>query len=179
VDKKTRPTGFGIPDVFHDQHERIDRPVGNPHGADQPRIKSRLERQRFPCGKKQCFDSRIPAGPDEIRPVFRTILGKRDKQSIRRFDTVGGDLPEDPVFSDAFRCRVRIVHGITRPAVEKPLVAAGGAGGEIPLLDQQRGDAPEREVARDAGPRGAAADDQHFRSQVHGFPYGSPTVKKL
>jgi hypothetical protein len=47
------------------------------------------------------------------------------------------------------------------------LVPAGGAGSEIPFFDEQRGDTPQGEVARDAGPGGPAADDQDFRFQVH------------
>ena len=170
VDQNTRPAGLGVPGVFNDKCERVDRPVGNLDGADDPGIQTGFHCQRFPGRERQGVDSRRPTRPDEVRPVLRAVFRKGDEQALRGLDAVGGNPPEDAVFGNALPRRVGVVDRVATAAVEEPLVTAGGAGGKIPLFNKQRRDSAQGQVACDAGPGRAAADDQYFRFQVHRFP---------
>jgi hypothetical protein len=55
---------------------------------------------------------------------------------------------------------------VTQPAVNDSGGAAGGAGGKIILLHQQRALAPLRTLARDGNTVDAAADDQNVKDLV-------------
>jgi hypothetical protein len=159
VHQKTRPAGFGVAGVFDHEGEGIDRPVGGLDGADDLGIQPRFHRQGLAGREGQGVDPRGFAGPDEVRPVFRAVFRKGDEQAVRRFDAVGGDPPENPVFGNALPGRFGVVDRVTGAAVEETLVPAGGPGSEIPFFDEQRRDAAQGKVARDAGPGGSPSDD--------------------
>ena len=72
--------------------------------------------------------------------------------------------------ADALPGGFGVVDGVAGAAVEEALVPSGGAGGEIVLFHEEGGDAAQGQIARDARPRCAAADDQDFRLQIHPVP---------
>ena len=137
-----------------------------------PGVQSRFHGQGLARGERQGLDPRLSTGTDESRPVLRSVFGQRNEETACVLDAMGDDPPEDPVFSDAFPGGFEVVYGIAGAAVQEALVPSGCAGGEIVLFHEEGGDAAQRQVSRDACPRCAAADDQHFRLQVHRTPAG-------
>src|SRR4029453_11675718 len=80
----------------------------------------------------------------------------------------GRDAAQDAVLSDALHRRLRVVDGVAGARVQQPVVASGGARGQLAPLQQGHGQSAQRQVVG-KGPSGAAATDHEHVRRVHVF----------
>ena len=139
---------------------RVHRRVGNSDGSLQLRVQQRLHPERFLRGELLDRDPTCLAAFDEVCVVLHVFIGERDEQAVVLLERARTDRAQDRVLLDAFDRGLAVVHGVARPRVQQPMVAAGGARGEFAALDQRDPDAAQRQVVRERAARAATSDDQ-------------------
>jgi hypothetical protein len=88
----------------------------------------------------------------------------------------GGDPLQNHVLADALDAGLAVADGVTRAAVEQPVVAAARPRGHLTALDERHAKPTERKVVREASARGASTHDQYVRVVLDG--HSSPVTSK-
>ncbi len=127
--------------------ERVSRAIRYVKAAQDARVEQWLSAQHL--GNRQLFyrDPRGFAAFHKPRGVTGIIPGCDDKKATCILDALRHDAAQDAVFLNAFCCGLRVFYRVTTPAVQQPVVAPGGAVGEVALLDQDRFETTHCQVA--------------------------------
>src|SRR5207248_967978 len=110
-------------------------------------------------------DARFQAAAQEVISEAGVVPRRRDEQAARVLDAVGRNSAQDRVLDHALTGRDRVLDRVAPARVEEAVETTCRPRGQVAPLHQCRCEAPHRRVACDAGPRGAAADDEDFRLQ--------------
>src|SRR5439155_5829410 len=146
-----------------DELPGVEVGVRDGEGARDPRFEPRFLPKRL--GNRDLFDgeARLLAAPQEVVAIGRVVPRRRDEQATGVPDAVGRDPPHDRVLDHALAGGNRILDDVTPAGVEEPVETAGRPGRQVAALDKRGREAAHGRVAYDAGPGGAAADDEDFR----------------
>jgi hypothetical protein len=99
-------------------------------------------------------------------PVVHVLVGEGDEQPTVLLERPGRDAAQDAVLGDALDCRLWVVDRVTGARVQQPVVASGGARGQLAPLQQGHGQPAQHQVMR-KGPSGAAPTDHDYLRRVH------------
>jgi hypothetical protein len=102
------------------------------------------------------------AGVEKSVGICPGVFGQSDEKSAAGLDTGGRDLFEDEIFRKAFPPGLRIIHGVTGPAVKETVVSAGGTAGQFLFFEKDGIDSPEGEIPKNPGAGCPAANDHNF-----------------
>ena len=151
---------LGIDDVGQRQAEGIHGPVRYADRTDDRWVYRRFH-SSGQCGVDDFGpDSRLAARPDEGCLVVQVIFGQGDEQTVGRLHAVACNPAQDHVLADALCGRLPVGHCVARPAVQQPVVAAGGSRSEVEPLDQQHPQSAQGAIAgRSCTSRSASDDD--------------------
>ena len=94
-----------------------------------------------PTGTGRALMPLLAHRPGEVRDVPLVVAGHGDEQAARVLDALRRQTLQQGAFDLAFGRRVGIARDIASSAVQQTVVAAGGTGVEVVLLDQNAGDA--------------------------------------
>src|SRR5919204_6472590 len=111
-------------------------------------------------------DARLAAAGLEAGFPGLVFFADRDEVTTRVFDGGARDPAQDATLFHALDRRLEIVDAVAASRVKQPVRTAGGARGEIALLDQHGLDAAQGEIAQHAGPRRPAAENDDAGCEI-------------
>ena len=136
--KDLRAVFAGVEHIGCGEAKRVDGAVRDLHCAQQRRVDGGLPAQRVLRGERGSFNAGLLAGGDKSLLIRQVIFRQGNKQTAGRFDTVAGDAAQDAVLTDAFAGGFVVGHRIAGAAVQQSMITAGGPGGDIMALNEQR-----------------------------------------
>ena len=169
----------GVEQVGYGQAERVDRRVGDAHGADDVGIDGGVELQGLGGVDGLGVDACVAARRHKGVLILQVVVGQRDEQAVGRLDAMAGNGAHDTVLCNALGSALAVGHGIARAAVHQAVVAACRPGAVVIALDEQHLEPTHGAVSRGAGAGDATTHDNHvIRSAIdiagrHRFVSGS------
>ena len=146
--------------------EGIGGPIRHAEAAPDLRVEQRLFFEHLRQRHLFHRDAGLLAACHEALGVSGVVFRGEDEEAAGIFDALRHDAAQDAVLFDALMGRLRVFDRIAPAGVQQAVVAPAGAVAQVAPFDQHGLEAAHRQVARQAGARRAAADDEDFSLDV-------------
>ena len=140
----------------------IDRRVRHAAGADQTVRQVRLALSCLGNGQLLAGDARAPAELRESLGEPGVVALDGNEQPAGGLDAPRRQPLQELVLLPALDRRLEVGRDVAGARVQQAVIAARRARAQVDLVDEDRADAAQREIAHDPGAGHPAADDQHF-----------------
>ena len=148
--------------VGQHQAEDIDMPVFR--GECAPNILAHVwfERARFLGAQALAAQADGLRGAPPLFEICRIVLGtlyEKPSDSLHAMRCNGLD---DAVFRDAFPGSFSVLDDVAAAGMQQAVTAPGGSIGDVALLQQRGGDAPQTQIPENARARRASTDNDNL-----------------
>jgi hypothetical protein len=134
---------------------------GHPHRTPESRVQVRLQPQRILGRQLVGRDAASGATFQEGGPVVHVSVVERNEEPAVLLERSRGDASQDAILGDALDRRLGVLDRVAGAAVQQPMVTSGGAGGDLPTLDQRDRKLTQDQIVREraSGPPATHDDD--------------------